>query len=371
MCEFEEVDSWGRGWYPRGIALKIGKSVVRLGYVLDDYEMERFWYRHLGRDVYANVFGYEQIQANMYDTFFLDIDAHLYDNEKRKKIELPIEEAYNRMRNILDKLDDFGLSRRTYFSGRGFHIYIDFETTYIEDFGRVAIYFMNDVLDETFGYVDTRALVDKNRVARVPYTYNTSANRFMIPIDENWDMDTILLNSKECKGYAQKVRRNKIADVVVEYDRQIKKKFGEYDYAPNEIVPEIYDLIRDVDKMPKCIRDSVKELILTGELDHYRRLHMATFLLRVWSYDDVLELLSFAKDFNERMTRYQLNYILRRDLMPFSCKKAMEQGICTAVEQNKCLWKYLSNGWIGSIFADREVLENEEDVFDNDDKSSV
>lgn len=354
----EELRVWTRGAYPRGVALKIGGQVLRLGYVLDEDEAKVFVKRLKNKDLYMNVFSYEQIEANMYDVFLLDVDSHLYDPREGVKYEIGLEETYDRARSVVDKLEDAGLSYRAYFSGRGFHIYVDYELVYIENFGRVAMHFMVDVLGDAFGYIDTRVLVDKNRVARVPFTYNSSAQKFCIPINIDWDIEEIVERAKHNDGIMHKIVRNNIVSELEALDVEVANTYKAFvDFVPDECVRDIYELIKDVDKMPRCIRDSVRELVITGELDHYRRLHMAMFLLRVWSYDDVLELLSLANDYNERMTRYQLDYILKRGLMPYSCRKALDLGICTVGNQKACLWKFISDNWIGSIFVDVKKLK--------------
>ena len=352
----EEIEVWTRGQFPRGIAMNIGGRPIRMGYVVDMDEMIAFLRRNYMFGTYSNVFSMPQIEAGEFDVFFLDIDSHLYDPKTKQKYELSRDAVYERYRAVLDKLDDAGLTYRTYFSGRGFHVYVDFEPVVLADFGRVAIRYIHDVLGETFGYIDTRALVDKNRVARLPYTYNPKAKLFAIPIDKDWDIQTIVEKSREYEGKDQKLRRINISDELLEIDKKVGRSFGGFREWSNDTVPELYELIKDATLLPKCIRDSIKELVLTGELDHYRRLHLATFLLRVWSYDEVLDLMRLANDFNERMTRYQLDYILKRGILPYSCEKAKEMGICTAKNQEACIWYHLSNHWIGSIFVDKEKL---------------
>jgi len=85
-------------------------------------------------------------------------------------------------------------------------------------------------------------------------------------------------------------------------------------------------------------------------------MHVAAFLLRLWNFDDVHELFKFANDYRERITLYQLNYIMRRGIMPFSCRKAQTIGVCN-INQDECLWKKITTGWIGTLFVDFGVEE--------------
>ncbi len=359
----DEIRKWSRELFPRGFGVKIGSSYVRMGLLLNIDELFALLKR-VNRDVYVNVFSVGQIENNVYDTFLLDIDSHLYDPKTKSKYELSLETTYDRMREVTSKLEDAGLNYRVYFSGRGFHIYVDYVPVEIKRFSETALRYMAIVLDDVFGYVDTRVLVDKNRIARVPYTKNSTVDRYMIGIDPDWDILTIIDYSENGEGKPQRIRPVDISDELRLIDERIEDKYNSREYEElAKMVREsdvngdlILKIASDPEKMPYCVRDAIRRLVMTGELDHYERMHVAAFLLRLWNFDDVHELFKFANDYRERITLYQLNYIMRRGIMPFSCRKAQTIGVCN-INQDECLWKKITTGWIGSLFVDFGVEE--------------
>lgn len=83
---------------------------------------------------------------------------------------------------------------------------------------------------------------------------------------------------------------------------------------------------------PPCIKDLISRLQNSENLPHTARWFLATFLLQSgMKEDDVVALFRSAPDFEEKTTRYQVEYISRKGYRVPSCSNAESYGICAAV----------------------------------------
>ncbi|MEM4003935.1 MAG: hypothetical protein QW836_10140 [Ignisphaera sp.] len=81
--------------------------------------------------------------------------------------------------------------------------------------------------------------------------------------------------------------------------------------------------------MLKILEDCRKGINLT----HNARVALAAYLLNIgFSVDEAVEVFRTQPDFKEKITRYQVNYIASYDngkpLLPYSCAKMKEMGLC-------------------------------------------
>ncbi len=88
------------------------------------------------------------------------------------------------------------------------------------------------------------------------------------------------------------------------------------------------------ERYPPCINVALKKLKDGENLPHSARFMLATYLLRVGlSEDEVASIFVTAPDYNERVTRYQVQQISGRKagregyLVP-SCRKLLTEGLC-------------------------------------------
>jgi DNA primase large subunit len=83
---------------------------------------------------------------------------------------------------------------------------------------------------------------------------------------------------------------------------------------------------------PPCVKELIARLQASENLPHTARWFLAAFLLQGgMKEDDVVSLFRSAPDFDERTTRYQVEYIAKKGYRVPSCSSAESYGICAAV----------------------------------------
>jgi|Deesub1362A_J573_1020465.scaffolds.fasta_scaffold00327_24 hypothetical protein len=290
----KEILKWMRvdNPFPR----EIGKLRRVANDMIDLYDYIEF---QKGIDCYASIFANWQVVRRMFDVVWLDIDDH----EGRGDLN-------NKLERVLDLLHEY--EPRVYFTGRGYHVYLLIELTRLESYNEVVRKWVCDM--GLKGYVDR--IGNMRQLGRIPGTVNGYVGREVILIE---------------KGKVSK---------------ELGKELKEYDSVTMERSESeserLFENIKDMSSMPRCVQEGVEILARTGELEHDYRLHIAAFLLRVWDYEDVKDVFRMASDFREDRTDYQLKYILSKNIKAFKCKTAMEKGIC----MEKCPFYPSVNLWV-------------------------
>jgi hypothetical protein len=235
-------------------------------------------------DCYLSIFSYHQIQERTYDVIFLDIDEP---------------ENYDK---IKEKLSTFPYI--SFFTGRGYHIYLKFGEMKFRDYRKTVREFCrrSEILD----LIDKRALGDVSREARLPMTWNSKTGKRARFLGVHYgDVDKLRENLKEIDDTHVEIKNN------IEEDRRI-----------------ILSELNKFDDFPPCIQACIDEIVATGELSHDKRLHLASFLIWIWDYEDVEAIFSLCNDYKPYYTKQQLDFILEREYRPYSCKNAKMLGIC-------------------------------------------
>ena len=357
----DELDIWLRSYklsnvFPREVGLnrRVAKDEV------DFYDYLNFikW-----TDGYSNVWANWQKSRRKFDTVLIDIDVH----DNSLGYDEQVFEAYEVMGKVRDILEKEGLAGRWYFSGRGYHVYIDVPLTHLELYSEVVRYnWGSKVFKSVLDYIDRRVLGNKNVMARLPGTINSKTRLYMVRIEPEWEIAKILSNALEGRfpdSYEDVAEKNSwLVDEFKSIEEKIVEKKS-YKQVGNEFnredeVKRLMEEYSNLESLPPCVAEGIRTLIETGELVHEWRLHIASYLLRVWDYDEVVRVFMFADDFNKRMTEYQLNYILKHDLYPYSCRNAKMLGICPMKDIKRCPWYSLTDGWLGRPF--KEAKENDE-----------
>ena len=89
---------------------------------------------------------------------------------------------------------------------------------------------------------------------------------------------------------------------------------------------------------PPCIRSILSDLLKGSSLSHMARFALTSFLINVGkSVDEVVSLFSLTADFNESVTRYQVEHIAglrgsRIKYTPPSCSTLRTFGLCVGLE---------------------------------------
>ena len=252
-----------------------------------------------------------------------------------------VEKAKSEAKQFIQYLKDrFGCDPVVVFSGRkGYNIIVVLSKPV--SFETYRVLWLKLTAPFTFKTLDTKVL-DSRRVHRIPYTYNIKPsgkglakilrNDFtsMGPEDFDWE------NYEPLKLSSIKIYRIE-ADIPKPKVIFVGKRFSEKKPLPERIE----DLV-DCEAVPPCIRNIIEAFVKTGELDHYQRLAMVLYLKWVgFNIDQVVDLFrNYGKDFNEKITRYQVEYLYglrgkREDWLMYSCSKLKQLNICLECGWNK------------------------------------
>ncbi len=259
-----------------------------------------------GVNQYSSVFGLRQIAYMEYDEFFYDIDGKT------------TEEAYPRYKEALDKLGD--MVTRKYCSGRGFWLHIDSNDIVR---GRDAYKLIARKLASSYGIdkiSDTSVIGDVRRVSRLPSSINSKTGMYVTRLSGDESLDEIMWRVKNYVPYEAEVRRHnlKIEIEGVEPINERRELGGKW-----------------VGSYPSCIINAERFLKDLGELNHPARLHLAAFLIQIGREEELWEYLKRANDFNEGISKYQINYLRANNILPYKCANASAE-ICPFDVKQQC-----------------------------------
>ncbi len=88
------------------------------------------------------------------------------------------------------------------------------------------------------------------------------------------------------------------------------------------------------ESFPPCIRDLLSKMLAGENIPHQGRFTLTSFLLNIgMNENEIIELFRASPDFNEKLTRYQIEHIKGRGLnkpryTPPSCKTLKTYGLC-------------------------------------------
>jgi len=302
----KEIIVWTRNNFPIEYGLN-RISMMNFNELMQHYVADLI----IGNDVYGSVFSRKNIAEKVYDTIFIDVDN-----------------GYECFRKVVSKLMEYDIRARYYFSGRGYHIYIDFRPIVLNDYSKCARDFIKEIGIDTM--VDMCVIGDVRRMARMPLTINTKTGCYMIPIFPYMNESMIHRTAKTpdnvlISGLESSLQKNShIISMLLEYDRDTKKDFE----TPNI---EINDL-------PECIKTIIKKAITNNYINHQERLHLATYLLSVNKEKELYSVLSILSDFDPKYSIYQVEWLKNKNYSPYSCRAMMKFGLCP----NKCkLFPYI------------------------------
>jgi len=276
--------------------LVLGEGRRHLAYSLEDYSS------YLGKpDIYYSIRSYECLVTDTWDRLYLDIDAH----------DRPLSEAVEGARRAVKTLSEMGLSPVVIYTGRGYHIYILLSEPLEIDYEQLRPYWRELGSDI--------AVLNKNPMARLPFTVNSKANKEAIPVNpENLSDIDYSVRLNEPRAFADAFS---LGGVITETRQIVRKVVFEKD---SSITP------------PLCIREIASRAIATGYLSHPERFSFATFSLRVWGYERTKKFFRLMDDYSERETSYQLRHISSRRYMFPKCRTLMALGMCNEGFKSRC-----------------------------------
>ena len=334
---FHEFDIWtrrdvlGDAIFPRHLSLT--RDIIN-----GEYDFYSFYKINFATDIYMSVFSLYQIRRRLFDTIFIDIDPDNKDGLPREQFL----DAYEKYYEVKSILDDTGYTYRVYYSGRGFHIYIDFNAVRLEHYAETVEKFLKSI--GIIDYIDTHVVGDMMRMARFPLTKNSKTGLYMKRIHPEWSINMIWDYAKSKNTYVdipyEKNNRD-IVNTLLDIDKTIQ------DRPSRSRIYDDYIDNWDLSSMPMCIREGILRLKYLGELDHMWRWIVANFLLRAKGYDYTVEVFKLGNDYDPRRTKTQLSHIIKRRYKQYGCDKIRNMGICPYKnEPTKCPFYPSMNLWL-------------------------
>ena len=307
-------------YFPRDALHMNGNIPLRVS--LDNIANAQEFFNMFKENAYISLFSDWQIRNNTYDTIFIDIDGKT------------TEEAYEKYLKVNELLQEYKLIRR-YFSGVGFHIFLDYIPTKIQNYHKTirACAKTHNLLVQWTDkelLIDTQVM-DTRRLCRVPGTINSDTSLYYIPFVESDTLEKIL------KRAQQKNVQQTNSQVQIQQDfinEGLEKKLQQIDNYYTNIkniasahrhVVQSSTLLNDIDTLPECMQNMIKQAKILGELTHIERIILATFLTKVWTNDKIQSLFAqIFKDYDSNVTTYYLNYIRQNYEHTYTCTKINE-----------------------------------------------
>lgn len=314
-----------RSDYPREYSLN--RSVV-----LSDEEAIWRIKKDYYKDIYMSLYDFGQGEYRVVDKIVLDIDGSM-------------KTAWKKMEKVVNLLQewDMGESIRVFFSGVGYHVYLYVKDTPIHEVKRKIEYILKK--GGCYALVDTKVLGNVRAMIRVPYTVNTKSGLWVVEVTDAEDLDEVVRRAKRRKIMHTDVVDFDMEEVVVEEDKK-EEEIIDFSRHNNWLAREINGgvvLKREKYMMPQCIQNLMWEIQETGELDHEKRVLLGMWLVMQIDGDFVKHYFeTYANDYDERITEYQVDYLIKKKYRLPGCDKIAEMGLCS----RKCKYYPQLSRWI-------------------------
>jgi hypothetical protein len=288
-----------------------------------------------------------------YDRVYFDFDSK--DNPK-----LAIEKALEFVKSLKAR---FGVEAIASFSGlHGAHV-----TVPLKKPTNWSIY--ERLWDVLIAPYDFRNLVDRKvrepkRIYRVPYTYNVKEDGTGLSYIMDLSGRRLKMEDFDWGSY-EPLNPDDVVKVVEVSTPLLDKIIVAKPVAKYIQRKDLIELPKDPaeldkhDAVPPCIKNIIDTFKKAGDIDHYARLVLVWFLKWVgYSIDDVVSIFSrFAKDYNERITRYQVEYAYaqrgrKEDWLPPSCRWMKQHNLCVG-----CGWDQNHSNIVTYTYARARVPE--------------
>lgn len=260
-------------------------------------------------DEYLSVFNMKQMFYETYDTIFFDIDGKTGGTNEAIAKYMKFKQNYN-------------FISRLYFSGVGLHVYTDLVTPIR---GKAEYkQFCNKLVKKynLIGLIDSSAVGDTSRLARLPHSVNSRSGKTTIQI-----LDSELIKKPE--EYVETIYAGK-KYVLVDFGIEIEERKQE----KSQLVKLTKDWKKVYGDYPPCINNALNMIEKEGELNHTERIHLATFLINIGREDELWEALKKANDYSESISIYQVEYLKSRNMKSYSCAN-VEDDICSYAGNKK------------------------------------
>jgi len=259
-----------------------------------------------------------------------------FDFDSENIIEFAREEAQQFIQYLRDR---FSCDPVIVFSGcKGYNVIVPLDRPV--DFNIYRVLCLTLTSPFTFHTLDSKVL-DPRRVHRIPYTYNVKPGRKGLAQILKSDFTPMRPEDFSWENYGP-LKLNSVKIYRIEVDLPKVKVIYHAGSRPRKPLPNKIEDLASSDLVPPCIRNVVEAMVKSGELDHYQRMGLVLYLKWIgFQIDDVIEFFrKYANDFNERIARYQVEYLYglrgkKEDWLMFSCRKMKQLGICLECGWNR------------------------------------
>ena len=187
------------------------------------------------------------------------------------------------------------------------------------------------------------------------------------PSDKNYKLFYVNLNN----GFV-KLSKNQFNRVLEEAIRKRLENFPKITNYPKEVdaiikemetkfIPkkDISALNIRAEDFPPCIKKLIDQLTSSHNVPHTGRVTLAIYLSRAgMSNEQIQKIFSYAPDFNPDITKYQIEFIRRKNYNMPSCKLMESYGLCIA--ECKCNSPLLFRKHLHLENAKRTITEEDE-----------
>lgn len=165
--------------------------------------------------------------------------------------------------------------------------------------------------------------------------------------DDYWSLSNHTLD----QGFVYLRRKEVLRIVQMGVEDLLVKRIREMEDPSSQVPAQLLKIVEDIrkevpappapqsndvkpDRYPPCVLQAMSMLFKGENLPHYSRLLLTTYLLKTGSQvDEVVDLFSHSPDYNERMTRYQVDHLNghkggRVQYSPPSCRTLETHGCC-------------------------------------------
>jgi len=205
------------------------------------------------------------------------------------------------------------------------------------------------------GYIDDEIVDDQilfsRAMERIPYTYNIKfidnkvVRNMCYIIDRNGDP----IDPKDFDwSLYTPLDPSRIPIVKVSFETIEVRRVGEDERDKNKPnLPEDPAELDNNEAVPPCIRNILSTLKTSGDPDHFQRMVLVLYLKWIgYDKERVIELFKkYAKDYNEKMTRYQVEFIYgergsKKDYLSPSCNWMKQHSLCLECNWNRNIATY-------------------------------
>ena len=270
--------------------------------------------------------GHDNVFVSLYDLNYNDVNKVFFDLDSAE-----VKQSYNDAVKLTDRLRQDNVDYVVGFSGRkGFHVYAIIKPLKLPPASlKSTLRHIQEYYADGIKTADTHVFGDIRRMVRYPNTLNRDSYSTPLPPDfSNLTLKEILLRAKN--------PYNDVTYEVVPKDMSSFISTKEYEYKQIDI--DRFNPPPSLKLLKPLIRPCIYEAIQEKEPRHFIRVDFVLELMFMgYSEEAVFDVIKDLhwRDFNEKITKYQIHNVFMHKYLPPSCKHLEAYVRCT-----HCGWRY-------------------------------